>query len=233
MKRFLLIFSIFLTAVAANAQDRLKGSIVEAGSNTKLSNVFIHNTTNKQIALADKDGKFDIRASVGHVIIFDSPGYKSDTLYLADMRQVRVELIALGINLNTVNITASRRSDFDPQKEYPEIYTKSKVYVMSPSTWFSKEGKDARRLKKYFAMDAQERHVDDVYTAAYVGSIVPLKGQDLANFMVLYRPTYAFLRSNTGPSLVAYINDSYKKYNALPPEKRIPQSLTGQPVAGN
>ena len=75
-------------------------------------------------------------------------------------------------------------------------------------------------FKRFFANEAQERHVDEVYTKTYVGSIVPLKGQQLEDFMTLFRPTYAFIHNNNGPSLAAYINDSYKKYLALPPDKR-------------
>jgi hypothetical protein len=99
---------------------------------------------------------------------------------------------------------------------------------MSPSTWFSKEGKDARRLKKYFVTEEHERRIDAAFTRAYVGSIVPLKGQELENFMTLYRPTYAFVTNNNGPSMAVYINDSYKKYLSLPPEKRTLQKLSDQ-----
>ncbi|MDB4926843.1 hypothetical protein [Mucilaginibacter sp.] len=226
MKRYLVIFIILFITYSANAQELLKGTVYELGTHEKLTNVFIHNTNNKQLTLADKDGKFEIKAATGNLIIFDSPGYMSDTLYVIDMKPKKIELKALSISLRQVEISA-KRSNFNPREEYPQVYEKSKVYVLSPSTWFSKEGKDARRLKRYFATEAQERHIDEVYSVAYVGSIVPLKGQDLENFMSLYRPSYAFLRNNSGPSLAAYINDSYKKYMALPPDKRVVQSLTG------
>jgi len=111
-------------------------------------------------------------------------------------------------------------TSFDPHKEYPEVYEKAKVYPLSPSTWFSREARNARRLKKYFQTEQEERIVDKVYTRAYVGSIVPLKGQELEDFMTLFRPSYRFITSNNSESLAAYINDSYKKYKALPPEKR-------------
>ncbi|MDB5031267.1 hypothetical protein [Mucilaginibacter sp.] len=226
MKRYLVIFIMLFIAYAANAQELLKGTVYELGTNEKLINVFIHNTNNKQLTLADKDGKFEIKAETGNLIVFDSPGYMSDTVYVIDMKPKKIELKALSISLRQVYISA-KRSNFNPREEYPQVYEKSKVYVLSPSTWFSKEGKDARRLKRYFATEAQERHIDEVYSVAYVGSIVPLKGQDLENFMSLYRPSYVFLRNNSGPSLAAYINDSYKKYMALPPDKRVVQSLTG------
>jgi hypothetical protein len=225
--KYFLVALLCFTAGLVNAQGLLKGTVYENGSNNRLSNVFIRDKATKQLALTDKQGSFEIRTEKGHLLIFDSPGYISDTLFVIDMTPKKIMLLTKTIALREVSIS-STRTTFDPQKEYPEVYTKSKVYVMSPSSWFSKEGKDARRLKRYFRTEAEERHVDAVFTRAYVGSIVPLKGQELEDFMTLYRPTYAFLRSNNSESLAVYINDSYKKFEALPPEKRSPQRLTGQ-----
>ena len=216
-----------LAAVSVNAQVVLKGSVFESGTNNKMPNVFIRDNNTKQLTITDDKGNFEIKTEVGHVLIFDSPGYISDTLYVVDLARKKISLITKTIALREVSINSTRET-FDPHKEYPEIYTKSKVYVMSPTTWFSKEGKDARRLKHYFIREEQERHIDAVFTRAYVGSMVPLKGQDLENFMTLYRPTYAFLVSNNSESLAVYINDSYKKFEALPPDKRSLPRLTAQ-----
>ena len=218
---------LLFAANIARAQSELKGTVYENGTNTRLTNVFIKNNNTRQITITDKNGNFSIRATVGQTLIFNSPGYVSDTLYLIDLVRKKIQLNPATINLRQVTVNATR-TNFNPRQEYPEVYEKSKVYAFSPSTWFSKEGKDARRLKRYFKREAEERHVDAVFTTAYVGSIVPLKGDDLINFISLYRPTYAFLRNNEGPSLVAYINDSYKKFMALPPDKRRVQPLTGQ-----
>lgn len=214
-----------LIAGSVNAQSLLKGTVIESASGNKLPNVFIRNTNNKQLAITDKQGNFSIKAETGNVLIFDSPGYVADTLYLIDMIPKKIQLATQTIALREVNITSTRQA-FDPHKEYPEIYTKSKLYVLSPSTWFGKEAKDARRLKRFFKREQEERRVDAVFTRTYVGSIVPLKGIDLDDFMLMYRPTYAFIKGNNNVSLAVYINDSYKKFAALPPEKRKPQSLT-------
>jgi hypothetical protein len=227
LKIYSAIVILLFAATVSNAQSVVKGTVYESGTNTRLNNVFVRDNNNRQVTITDKNGNFSIRAAVGHTLIFNSPGYVSDTLYVIDLRPKKVEMVTQTINLRQVTVNATR-TNFDPRAEYPEVYEKSKVYAFSPSTWFSKEGKDARRLKRYFKHEAEERHVDAVFTPAYVGSIVPLKGNDLVNFISLYRPTYAFLRNNEGPSLVAYINDSYKKFLALPPEQRKLQSLTGQ-----
>lgn len=225
MKRLFIGAVILLFFFGANAQDLLKGTITEVGTNDKLSNVFIHDNNSKQVTLADKDGKFEIKTGTGHLLIFNSPGYLSDTLYVVNMKPKNVQLRPLTVRLRQVTINSSR-TEFNPRVEYAEVYQKSKVYIFSPSTWFSKEAKNARRLKRYFNTEIQERYVDEAFNAAYIGSIVPLKGVELENFMTMYRPTYAFLQKNAGPSLVAYISDSYKEYMALPPAKRIAQNLT-------
>jgi hypothetical protein len=223
---FIIIIFLF-AATFAHSQDLLKGTVYENGTNTRLTNVFIRNNNNKQITITDKNGNFSIKAATGHLLIFNSPGYVPDTLYLINILHKRINLVPKTINLSQVNITATRQP-FNPRVEYPEVYERSKVYAFSPSTWFSKEGKNARRLKRYFKREAEERQVDAVFSPVYVGSIVPLKGQDLANFISLYRPTYAFLRSNNAESMVAYINDCYKKYMALPPDKRSLPALKTQ-----
>jgi len=227
-KRYFLVLLILFITVSVNAQNLLKGAVYDNNGSTKLPDVFIRDNNNKQLALTDKDGNFTIKTETGHTLIFDLPGYISDTLYIVDMAQKKVLLTTKTIALKEVSVNATRTEAFDPHKEYPDVYEKSKVYIMSPTTWFSKEGKDARRLKHYFAKEAQERRIDQVFTRSYVGSIVPLKGEDLENFMTLYRPTYAFINSNNSESLAVYINDSYKKYEALPPEKRTLQALPNQ-----
>jgi hypothetical protein len=224
--RYILTLLLAVIATSVNAQGVLKGTVYESASGNKLPDVFIRNSNSKQLGITDKNGNFSIKAEVGNLLIFDSPGYVSDTLYLVDMVAKKIQLVTKTIALREVTINSSREA-FDPHKEYPEIYTKSKLYVLSPTTWFGKEATDARRLKRYFRREQEERRIDAVFTRTYVGSIVPLKGIELEDFMLMYRPTYAFVKGNDNVSMAVYINDSYKKYLALSPEKRKPQSLTG------
>jgi hypothetical protein len=225
MKKLYSVVAILLSLMSfAHAQSTLKGTVYEEGTNTRLPDVFIRDINSRQVSITDKNGAFTINTAAGHTLIFNSPGYNSDTLYLVDLSPKKIMLITQRISLSQVNISA-KRTDFNPREEYPEVYEKSKVYVFSPSTWFSGEGKKARRLKRYFQREAEQRNIDAAFSPGYVSSIVPLRGNDLENFMTMYRPSYAFLRSNNRESMAAYINDSYKKFMALPPDKRAPQAL--------
>jgi hypothetical protein len=131
----------------------------------------------------------------------------------------------MSIALKQVNINDTRKA-FDPRAEYPDVYEKSKVYVLSPSSWFGKEAHDARRLKRYFQMEQEQEKVDQAFNATTVASIVPLKGQELEDFLTMYRPSYDFIKSNNRVSMAVYVNDCYKKFMALPPDKRSLQRLS-------
>lgn len=221
----ILIIMLFWCFGARAQGGLLKGAVYESGATKKLPDVFIRDKNTRQLTISDKQGNFSIPTEPGHILIFECPGYTSDTLYVVDLTQKRIILQTQTIALREVSITSSRSTNFDAHKEYPEVYEKSKLYILSPSTWFSKDARDARRLKKYFAHEQEERKVDAVFNRTYVGSIVPLKGRDLEDFMEMYRPSYAFITANSGPSLAVYINDCYKKYQALPPSKRHQASL--------
>jgi hypothetical protein len=227
MKKFYILAMIILLGSTLHAQIIVKGTVYESGSGIKLSDVFVKDVTNKQITITDKSGKFDIKSETGHLLIFTSPGYVADTLYVVDLTPKRIELKTKTISLREVSISAAKVT-FDPHKEYPDVYTKSKVYPLSPTSWFSKDARNARRMKHYFEREEQENKIDDIFNRAYVSSLVPLKGQELDDFMTLYRPSYAFITSNNSESMAVYVNDSYKKYMALPPDKRKLQKLGDQ-----
>jgi hypothetical protein len=225
-----LYFTLILLLATSGlyAQTLVKGGVFESGSGIKLENVFVRDMANKQVTLTDKNGRFSINTETGHTLVFTLPGYVADTLYVVDLSQKHIELQNQPIQLREVSVVSTRTSSFDPHKEYPDVYEKAKVYPLSPSTWFSRDARNARRLKKYFQSEQEERQVDKIFTRAYVGSIVPLKGQDLEDFMTMYRPNYKFITSNNSESLAAYVNDSYKKYKDLPPGKRHLQALESQ-----
>ena len=226
--RYLLMLCIGLLSLNVKAQQNIiRGQVVETGTNTKMPEVLVRNTNSSQVTFTDNSGNFKLNGAVGNIVIFSSPGYVSDTLYIADLTAKKIVMTPLGIALRQVNVRGQR---FDPKSEYAQVYQRSKVYALSPTTWFGKDAKDARRLKKYFAKEVQERQIDSVFTKVYVGSLVPLKDRELEVFMNLYRPTYEFVRSNNGESMAAYINDSYKKYQALPADKRSVPRLVADPA---
>jgi hypothetical protein len=222
MKIQYLILTAFLLITLSTRAQILSGTVTETGKNTRLQNVFIRDIGSKEVALTDKTGAFDIRTIKNHTLIFSLPGYVSDTLFVVDFKAKNIELKQAGISLQAVNVSDNRGA-FNPELEYPEVYTRSK-FALSPSRIFGKESRDARRLKRYFKKEVEERQIDAVFTKTLVSSVAPLKGKQLESFMAMYRPTFAMAKSSSQQTMVVYINDSYKKFKELPPDKRgLPQ----------
>ena len=221
-KVYLILIILFLCSINIYAQNTLRGTVFEGNTTRKIADVFVRDINAKAIALGDKNGNFSIQTEKNHTLVFTSPGYVPDTLYLVDLNPKRIELAVKGISLAEVNVISNKA--FDPREEYPEVYEKSK-FALSPSRIFGKDARDARRLKHYFDQEVKERKVDSAFNQLYVSSIIPLKGQALEDFMTMFRPSYDFVEKTPRSSMTLYINDSYKKFMALPPDKRHIQRL--------
>src|ERR1700709_843382 len=100
--RYILILLLTAIIASVNAQGLLKGTVYESATGNKLPDVFIRNSNNKQLGISQKDGSFSIKAETGNLIIFDSPGYVSDTLYVVDLLPKKIQLITQTIALREV-----------------------------------------------------------------------------------------------------------------------------------
>src|ERR1700756_3097088 len=102
--KYPLILILFFASLSASAQGLVKGTVWENGTNNRLENVFIRDKNTKQLTITDKQGNFQIRTEAGHILIFECPGYVSDTLYVIDLTQKKVQLQTQTIALREVSI---------------------------------------------------------------------------------------------------------------------------------
>ncbi|MGV8880438.1 MAG: hypothetical protein ACOH2A_15580 [Sphingobacteriaceae bacterium] len=225
MQRWRIVFPFyFLSGIAgAHAQTVFTGTVYESDSNVRLSNVFVKNLTNKTIVLSDASGKFTIRAATSQLLVFSSPGYVSDTLFLTDLKPRRIYLPTKGILLKDVRVTAS--GAFNPKEDYAQVYRRAKITGLSPSQIFGKDARRARRFKRFLDRDEQQRKIDAIFNKKLVSDYLPLKGRELEDFMFLYRPTYQAVKNISRDALALYLNDCYKKFMVLPAEKRVISAL--------
>lgn len=226
MHRWRMVFSFYLLLgiADAHAQTVLTGTVYQSDSNLRLSNVFIKNLTNKATVLSDASGKFIIPAATSQLLVFSSPGYVSDTLFLTDLKSRRIYLPTQGVLLKDVSVTAS--GAFNPKEEYAQVYRQAKITGLSPSQIFGKDARRARRFKRFLDREEQQRKIDAIFNKKLVSDYLPLKGRELEDFMSLYRPTYQAVKNISRDALALYLNDCYKKFMALPAEKRIIPALT-------
>jgi hypothetical protein len=219
LKLVLTLISCIISWHVCNAQSILSGTIYDAASKLPLSAVLIR-SNKKQAVIADRSGNFKIQASENDLLIFTLAGYQPDTLYLIDLTPKKVELTSTTHLLNEVKISAnSTEETFNPRKEYPEVYEKSK-FALAPSRLFGKDSRNARRLKRYFENEAKQRKIDSLFNKRLVGAIIPLKGTELRNFMSKYRPTLSFLTKSSPDQLSVYIKERYQEFLELPTQQQ-------------
>lgn len=222
----ILAIALFLLITKeTQAQTVLNGTVCDRDTKAALPDVLIRVRHKKQLAISGKSGNFNIPASKNDLLIFTARGYVPDTLYLVDLTAKRIEMIAAVNALNEVLVTASTSEPaFDPEKEYPEVYEKSK-FALSPSRLLGRDARNARRLKHYFDNERRQRKIDSIFNVNLVGSIIPLKGRDLRNFMLMYRPHLSFLNKSSPDDLYKYIKNCYSKFTQLTPRERAPAKL--------
>lgn len=224
INRFTLFLSFALLSLGVQGQQ-LKGTVSDRNSRYPLEQVQVLNRNTGHSTVTDAKGRFKINAVANQVIVFFQPGYLPDTLFLVNMSPVKRYLTADRKTLNTVEIKAKT---FNPEIEYADVYRKAdptrlevnKPFGFSPSAYFGKEGKEARRLKRKLEKEKTERKIDARFNNAAVTALTPLKGADLDAFMTRYRPTLEALNKMDQEDLKFYIMNSYKEFKNLPPEKR-------------
>src|SRR5690606_4843995 len=86
----------------------------------------------------------------------------------------------------------------------------------------SRQGKNARYLQEIIERDYQDDIIDYRFTPELVSANTGLKGLDLEDFMLQYRPSYYFILASTDYSLALYIRASYKEYAKNPGARRLP-----------
>jgi hypothetical protein len=225
LRNIILAALVLLSVLHVKAQE-VQGTVADRTSQVRLENVEIVNENTKQKTTTNSKGVFRIKALPNHILVFHQPGYLPDTLFLVDLKPVKRYLTLNNTLLNTVEIKAG---EFNPEVEYADVYRKAKAvsiatnrpFIFYPSKYFSKEGKFARRFKRKLEREKDERKIDRRFNEAAVKVLTPLKGAELDYFMVLYRPSVKALDKMDEEDMKFYLMNSYKKFKALPAEKRV------------
>lgn len=222
------VFSIFLLLILiqfnAKAQIQIKGQVLDQASKKGLEKVSILNRNTKQATETDADGNFTITAKIGDVIIYQLLGYQTDTALLVNSKKVERFLRPTSNTLNTVNISG----EVDVKTQYADVYNKANPVLLTPgrglrfypSSFFGKEGKNARRLKKIIESDEVEKEIDKRFNAVTVTALLPIKQPELDAFLVLYRPDIKFAVNADSDDFKFYLLEAYEKFKALPADQK-------------
>ncbi len=238
MKRLVLVLVFFSLFGALQAQDMLSGRVYEDKSTNSVPGITIRNLKNKQVTISDRTGGFMIQAQIGDLVVFTGMSYASDTLYVKDLKYIEVKLVPKSRMLNEVKVTGSeiRMGSMKDTRPLGPLGGQTVVYQtdasgnykggMGLNIFDSHSSENKRKLNAKLAEDENTtKQVDLVFSPDNLQKYIPLKGQELKNFIVLYRPDIETFKSPEF-NLPLYLSISYKKFMEIPAAERGSKGLT-------
>jgi hypothetical protein len=94
----------------------------------------------------------------------------------------------------------------------------------------SRDGKNARRLQAILERDYHDAIIDFRFRPSYIKTVISINEEDLADFMVQYRPTYEFTLSASDFDFVTFIKNSFTTYKRNPNTFRLPSLPKDIPI---
>lgn len=235
MYRYLLTCLLFVLAACYNvkAQATLEGKVYELNTSIKLQSIRVTNLNSKQFTTTDTSGRFYINAKNGDLLAFRGYAYVPDTLMITNKNRLIVFLQPEGKMLNEVKVSApsTKLGNLkDPDlRNQPVVYQRDENgnYKGGVAIRFG-YGKDKKAIHSKQLTDEEmaDDEINEAFSVKGLNKLIPLKGEELQNFILMYRPTIKMFKA-PGFNLTLYVNDSYKQYLALPPGKRKPATIIG------
>lgn len=235
MKVFIPLLLFLSFCGTAFSQGRVRGKVLEDKTYIPVGGVTVENLSNRASISTDAAGAFSIVAKPGDLLKFSSIGYKPDTLYLKDMDVVTIYLTPEQNMLNEVKV---KELEFPPgafafQPLMGPMGSKVVRYQtdkngnpigglqMSVLSLFGSSKSASDKKIDAYTRDAQ---ISEIFNAAKLAPYLPISGQELTNFVILYKPgVETFYDPNF--KMTEYLNTCYRKFMQIPEEKRKSKEL--------
>ncbi|SFH09413.1 hypothetical protein [Pedobacter insulae] len=240
MKLSALFLLIFLSGRLFAQTIPVQGFVIDKDTKARLARVYIYNPANDEGIYNNLKGEFTTKAKVGDTIFAALSGYAMDTVVYNGKGSIIIQLKALTITLNQVEIYGKTPT---PQELYAKKLKEYKYALDKGSTkdllnlgsggvglgidaiynLLSRQGKNARHLQAILEKDYHEAIIDYRYKPAYVKSVLGSPTFDIDDFMLQYRPTYQFVLNASDYAFVLFIKNSYNSYKRNPATFRLPK----------
>lgn len=234
MLKNLLLLLLFIVPFKPMAQSSVSGTVYDFDNRTfPLQNVRVKNISNNQVVLTKAAGQFTLPARVGDLIEFSSMGYHTDTLFLINLDPKIIFLPGNSTTLKEVEILSAKVNPSilapDPMaRPYKRIATdglqgkgnNDRAGGMLFNLGYGKYRRQQEKIRLLEERDRYQAEINAIFTEAYVSDLVKLKGDDLKNFMSLYRPPEELVKSERPFNYAYYTVKAYHSWLKLSPEER-------------
>ena len=223
---FITLVVCFVGSVAYG-QSVSKGTVYEDKTRFALSGIHVLDLENKKEAITDDNGLYIITAKVGDRLLFTAMSYKPDTVVIADQYPREIHLVpkenmlgAVTINQNNVAVSPGAFKTNEPNASYLAknvAYKPDGGVALTLPDW-NKDEKKKERDAKMMADEEVRDKIALAFNAATVAKMVPLKGSELDDFVLMYRPDVKVYTAK-GFNMPTYVSDCYIKFMKLPPDQ--------------
>jgi len=234
MVKKLILFLLVVLPFKMLAQENVSGTVFDFDNKTfPLQQVAVKNLTNKQIAVTKATGQFTIAANKGDLLEFTLVGYHVDTLYLTDLKNKTIYLPANAKSLKEVEIVETKLSPYLDLKN-PNAQESKRISTdgtegksntdraggLKFALGYGKYKREQEKIQKLEERDAYETEILTHFNEQTVHALVKLTGQELKDFINMYRPSVALIKSERPFNYSYYIAQAYQKWLKLAPHQR-------------
>jgi len=239
MIRVFLISILLLFIVNLSfAQGNLTGRVYENKTRIPIAGVSIQNLKSNIFTVTDKNGLFSIRAHVGDLVTFSSFAYETDTLFVKDLGSTEILMDLKGTNLKGVTIrdqqtrlgSLTAAPTLSPFGGQTVVYSKDANgnYKGGLTMNVFDSHSDAKKRAKTIQLGKDEelkQKINREFSPETLKDYIPLKGQEMTNFIIMYTPTMANYNAPEF-NFTSYVDSTYKEFMKIPKERRGSKDLT-------
>ncbi len=225
MPRILISLILLAATAGLQAQQILRGVVVEKDTATPLPFVYLINKSNGNGTMADNDGRFTLNTNESDTIVCSSVGFMKLYMPVKQLsRNARGEVVLvmtpLPINLAPVTISAFKYKPYERQY-MNDIIDRSRIktmsYFSSPISAlymrYSKEGKQINKLAKIFEKLLIEEEVQKKLSREI---LIRLTGDDKIDYDGFRRYCYYvsdnYILTHDGMELYTKVMDCYRRW---------------------
>lgn len=237
----LIIFLVLALPIGVVAQTVTTGTVFDYSKKTlTLPGVSVRNLNSKKSTSTNRDGKYSIPANVGDLIEFSAVGYHTDTLYLTNLLNRTIYLPVKSTSLAEVDVKGVRMNSqiTDAKDPLAEKYTllntggnlnrkrmTDKVGGLNLNLGYGKYKRQQRKEAELEERDMYLAEIDENFTSQAVTDLTKLQGEELKNFMVIYRPSVEQVKAERPYRYTYYISRAFVAWQKLTPAQRKLQDL--------
>lgn len=228
------ILTFFLLALCcqAKAQYKIQGTVYDSSRLYPLESVSVLSTSGKGTT-TNANGHYVIEVGEKDSIWFSYLGKPTTKFPVLKIQNVTQFDIALRVNITTLGEVRVRPPNYKQdslqnRKDYAKVFDFRKPNVstmtsIGPSgagididevirAFQFRKNKNMVRFQERLVQQEQDKFIDHRYNKALVRRLTALEGEELNQFMALYRPTYEFTLYSNDYDFQLYIKESFNIY---------------------